>query len=189
MNLANKETPIYVIGHARYGKTTVATLLAAILDCKTADSSIFMAGRVVMPYLADNYDLHYRSAEHAHSERGPHRAKWRDAILEYNKEDPSRLSSEIFAENRIYCGCRSAEEYMAGKEKHKAFGIYVDSFDRLGTIEETFSIDRHDADAVLDNNGEWCDTVNRLMTIVKNFNLDGSKETEGRRGVGPIPRR
>tara|TARA_R110000824_G_scaffold1036_13_gene5737 strand:- start:1214 stop:1801 length:588 start_codon:yes stop_codon:yes gene_type:complete len=180
-------SPIYIVGNARHGKTTVATLLAGILDCGYADSSLFMADKVVRPYLAEKYDLHYTSAEHAHADRGGYRKDWRDAIMLYNQADPAKLSSAIFAENRIYCGCRSELEYAAGRERHGAFGLYVDAFDRLGTTEDTFDIPAHSCDAVLDNNGAWCDTVNRLMTIVANYNLDGSHSTAGRRGAGVLP--
>jgi len=184
---ANRETPIYVIGNARHGKTTVARLLAAVLDCSYADSSLFMADRVVRPFMEEHYGITYGSAEEAHRERGPHRAKWKEAITEFNADDPSKLSSEIFKENRIYCGCRSLEEFEAGKEKHQAFGLYVDAFERLGTREETFTIPSGNADIVLDNSGAWCDTVNRLLTIVSSNNLDGSHQTAGRRGVGVLP--
>ena len=184
---SNRDTPIYVVGNARHGKTTVARLLAAALDCSFADSSLFLADRVVMPYLKEHFGLEYPDAVAAHADRGPHRQKWRDAITEFNADDPSKLSGMIFETNRIYCGCRSEVEYLAGKEKYNAICIYVDAFERLQTKEETFDIPYGICDVKLDNNGEWIDTVNRLLTISKNFNLDGSKETLGRRGIGYAP--
>ena len=134
-----------------------------------------------------HFGIKYAWAAEAHADRGPHRSKWRDAIVEYNWADPAKLSSEIFSDNRIYCGCRSAEEFSAGKERHEAFGIYVDSFDRLQSEEQTFQILPYYADFVLDNNGVWSDTVNRLLTAVAHYNLDGSHQTACRRGAGPLP--
>ena len=162
---------IYVIGHAQHGKTTVAKMLSNILECTYADSSLFVIDTVVRPYLEKHRGLIYRSSEAAHADRNRCRPEWKDAIEEYNSADASRLSRDIFSKHRIYCGCRTAREYLAGSQALNAIGIYVDASERVEKRDETFGISVSMADVVLDNSWHINYTEKRLMEIVSDFKL------------------
>ena len=169
----NKNTLIYVIGHAQHGKTTVARCLAGMLDCSYADSSLWMADKVVRPYLAEKFDVHYETVEEAHRDRYKWREEWKASIAAYNAEDPAKLSREIFFENRIYCGCRTLAEYTAGRHELGAVSIFVDAYERSGELERGLEISPADCDYTLNNNEDWYYTIARIHTFVNNYNLLG----------------
>ena len=169
----NKHTPLYVIGHAEHGKTTVARCLAGMLNCTYADSSLWMADRVVRPWLAKRFDVHYDSVEEAHRDRHKWRAEWQEAIADFNAEDPAKLSREIFFDNRIYCGCRTLREFEAGQKEFGAVAVFVEAYDRHGGIERGLEIAPSHCDVVLNNNEDWYYTIARIHSFINNYNLLG----------------
>ncbi len=122
---------LLIIGHARHGKDTVCDILNKEFGFKFTSSSWFCAERVVLPALksfhsptrqADlleaNHNLYdevptYGTAEECFNDRHNWRDLWYDLISDYNRKWPARLGTEIFEENDVYCGLRSAREFHA----------------------------------------------------------------------------
>lgn len=170
---SSKNTRIIICGHAQSGKTRIAKLCDAILGCTSQDSSAEMLG-VVETFLALEHGLHYNSIEDMKSDKFNHRDKWCSAIREFCQENGlTAVADRIYSNHRIYIGPRTRDEYNAIREKYKPLSIWVSR-----DVETTpdMEVEWSDCDIVLDNNGDWSETVNRTLTILRRFNLDGSHE-------------
>src|SRR5262249_3721197 len=90
-------------------------------------------GSVIDHYYVNTVGKDYPSIQACYEDRGNHRAFWFDRISDYCRADPSRLGREIFMENDVYCGIRSAEEFHACKNAGLFdYSIFVDAYRRLG---------------------------------------------------------
>lgn len=157
---------LFVLGHARHGKDTVAEYIEQAFGLTFRSSSHIAAETVVMPYLAER-GITYPDVETAYADRVNHRAHWFDAIAAYNAECPTRLAQEIFRQYDIYVGIRNRAEFIHAKELAD-LSIWVDAFDRCPP-ESTASntILRTDADVIIDNSGSLDDLYNHIEGLFK----------------------
>lgn len=155
---------LMVIGHARHGKDTVCELLGRQYGLKFTSSSLFCAGRIMMPLFGDKY----KTVEECFADRSNHRAFWYDSINQFNTPDPTRLARLIYAENDVYCGIRHWAEFKAVKEaKLFDYCIWVDATLRMPSEgKDSMSLTSRVADYVLDNNGPIEALEGRLWTIM-----------------------
>lgn len=152
---------LVVTGHARHGKDTACEILrdASVsreypLGLGFISSSLFCAEHA-RAYLAAR-GIIYQTLALCYADRGNHRPLWHDAILDYNMPDRTRLAREIFLiENRIYCGLRNREEFLAiKKECLFEMSIWIDASKRLPPEpEDSMQILPTDCDYIVDNNG------------------------------------
>lgn len=162
---------LLVTGHTEHGKDTACEFLTEKFHLNFASSSYFVTEKAVRPYLADR-GLIYPSLQECYADRVNHRAKWYDAIVEYNTPDQARLGRELFTRMDIYCGLRSFEEFRAQRrERLFDFSIWVDrSFHLPHESEKSMKIRREDCDFVLDNNRgleDLKDNVVRLYDLLR----------------------
>lgn len=159
-----RKLKLMVIGHARHGKDAVCEILVEKYGLSFISSSRFVLEKAVWPAMARRY----RSVEECFADRHSCRAEWFGLIGAYNRPDPARLGSELFAEHDIYCGLRSAREFHALKIAGVFdFAIWVDASERCPPEpRDSCTVEPWMADFVLDNNGALADLeggVDRLM--------------------------
>lgn len=143
---------LFICGYGRHGKDTAANFLKARFGMNFVSSSMFMAERVVMPYLLEEHDMDYDSAEECFEDRHNHREKWHIAIADYNKEDLTRLSREIFEQYDIYVGIRSCAEFLASRELAD-LSIWIKDPRKPDEGRESCSIIEQDCDFTVLNSG------------------------------------
>lgn len=159
---------LIITGFKDHGKDTASTLFEQMYGAKVANSSMIACIEFIYDKLKDKYG--YTSIAKCHADRINHRAEWYDMICEYNTPDKTSLAKLIFAENNIYNGIRCIKELnaikAAGMVDHV---IWVDAFDRLGTIEESDSmtVSKLDADLILDNTGTKYDLEVNIIKLMK----------------------
>lgn len=177
-----KRPKILVLGHAEHGKDETCILLERYGDLAFTSSSMFCAERVIKPILLSAKDtadfaawratdpnhhegLLYEMAQMGqvadspmdlYADRKNHRAMWYDMIRWFIREDRARLGREIFAENDVYCGLRSAEEMVAlmrtGIVDHV---VWVDASHRMPPeATDSCTVTKGMADTVIGNNGD-----------------------------------
>ena len=161
---------LFICGHARHGKDTMAEELREEWGMTFHDSSYFMAERLVIEMMEREYGISYPSAHDCWLDRHNHRPKWYKIITEYNQNNPTRLTREIFEDADIYVGCRNRSEFLAAK--HLAdLSIWVDASQRLGAEpNSSMSIERADCDIVIENNESliiFKEKIHRLMSLLR----------------------
>lgn len=144
---------IFIIGHKRHGKDTVAEIMLEEHGFSYQASSWVCAERFMFDLLKD--EMGYESVMDAFLDRGKHRKRWFDEIHRFNQHDHARLSKLIFDTNDIYCGIRNRKEFEAAKRDiPNVFAIWVDASKRLPRESlESMELCESDADFVIDNNG------------------------------------
>lgn len=143
---------LFVLGQGRVGKDFACEILSKEYGLKHISSSLFVCEKAVYPVLQPKYG--YISPEECYQDRFNHRAEWFNLISDYNKDDPARLSRELFAEYDIYCGLRSAEELESAR--HLAdIVVWIDATERLGVSEgsDSMTVTKDMADIIIENNG------------------------------------
>jgi hypothetical protein len=175
LDLIIKRKPrLMVIGHARHGKDTACEILHTTFGFTFANSSLFVAERAVMPYMASVRGIRYASPEKCYADRHAYRADWFNAISRFNIPDRARLSREIFAQHDIYCGIRNDRELMAARNAGLfQAAIWIDRSDHVPPEPgESMRIERWMADFVVDNNGAIDDLRYNLCQLVKGQRWD-----------------
>ena len=166
---------LFIVGHGRHGKDTVAEFIRDKYGLTFKSSSFFCAEHVVRPFL-EEHDITYRSTQECFDDRANHRELWYQAIKRYNKDDVSRLSKAIFNEHDMYVGIRDRTEFL--ESKHLAdLAIWVDAFERVPAVDPTCKILRSDCDVIFDNNGteeELLAKVARFFNLITPIKLDNS---------------
>jgi hypothetical protein len=158
---------LFIIGHGRHGKDTVAEFIRDKYGLTFESSSKFCAEHVVRPWLA-KIGIEYDSLEECYDDRHTYRVEWYHAIMEFNEDDPSRLSREIFNTYDMYVGIRSRVEFLAAKQ-YSDLSIWVDAFQRHPEPDPTCVILKSDCDIVIDNNGsieEQQEKLTRLFDLL-----------------------
>lgn len=157
---------LFIVGHGRHGKDTVAEFLRDTYGLTFESSSMFCAEHICRPWMQD-LGVTYNSFRECYADRHNYRLEWYKAISAYNEKEPSRLSREIFESYDMYVGIRSREEFLASK--HLAdLSIWVEAWDRHPEPDPTCKILRSDCDIILDNNGEIKESRKKLVRL---FNL------------------
>tara|TARA_Y100000593_G_scaffold91656_1_gene181084 strand:+ start:718 stop:1530 length:813 start_codon:yes stop_codon:yes gene_type:complete len=162
---------IYIVGHGRHGKDTVAEIMRDNYGFTFTASSWFMAGKVVFPALRNKYG--YTSVAECFDDRHNHRAEWFDLIDKANPNG-TELSEAIFKQNDIYVGIRSKRELDAVKADNRfdPLVVWVDASKRLEPEpSSSISIAIEDADYVVDNNGAIDDLVDEVNIFVDQLSL------------------
>jgi hypothetical protein len=157
---------IYIVGHGRHGKDTVAEILRDDYGLKFTASSWFMAGKVVFPALKNKYG--YKSVAECFDDRHNHRAEWFDLIDKANPNG-TELSEAIFKENEVYIGIRNKRELDAVKadSRFNPLVIWVDASKRTQPEpESSMTIKQKDANYILDNNGTIDDLKANIFSLM-----------------------
>lgn len=105
---------LFVCGHGRHGKDAFAGFLADAAGVDFQSSSL-MCAPVVRKFMAER-GITYSSDLACFESRHSFRPYWREAIDEYNKDEPARLAALIFSQADIYVGIRSLREYQAARD-------------------------------------------------------------------------
>ena len=144
---------LLIIGHARHGKDTVATMLKEEFGLTHLASSEASSTIFVFDALKEKYG--YETVEECFADRTNHRAEWYDLICEYNSEDPARLAKEIMERANVYVGMRSQVEFEACK-KQRVFDAVIGVIDPRKPLEDQDSMNidvEKEAHAVIYNEG------------------------------------
>ena len=160
---------LFIIGKGECGKTDAKEIIVRETGLQAVDSSWFMAGKVVRPYLEKEHGITYGSIADCYEDRRNHRPKWRKAICEFNGPDPSLLAREIFAENDIYAGMRSRREFLVARDLCD-LSIWIDADQRVEKVDPSLDILKEDCDMIIDNNGtleEFQSRVLRFCDFIK----------------------
>jgi hypothetical protein len=157
---------IYIVGHGRHGKDTVAEILRDRFNFTFTASSWFMADKVIFPALKDKYG--YTTVRQCFDDRHSHRSEWFD-LIDKSNPNGTELSEAIFKQNDIYVGIRNKRELDAVKAdpRFDPFVVWVDASKRV-TPEpgSSMGITINDADYVVDNNGTVDDLANNIDALV-----------------------
>ena len=154
---------LFVIGHGRHGKDTVAEFAQKNYGLTFESSSMFCAEHVVTPWL-EKMGITYDSLEECYEDRVNHRQDWYEAIRSYNKEDESKLSRAIFAKYDMYVGIRSRIEFLEARH-FSDLSIWVEASKRWPDIDPTCKILKEDCDVIVDNNGTIEELYARLTRL------------------------
>ena len=169
---------IFVTGYGRHGKDTCAEFLRDKLGLSFVSSSWFVAERVVFPAVAEEFG--YSNVTECFEDRHNHRDLWFNLICEYNKDNPERLSGEIFDEYDIYVGIRNYNELEAAKKKwDDVLVIWVDAAERMPPEGgASCTVRDYQADLVIKNNGseeEFTARLDRLCELLAYNRRPGTK--------------
>lgn len=169
-----KNKRIILLGYGRHGKDTVAEMLRDKYGYKFQASSVFLAERVMMPYFNSlQSHIGYASVEECFEDRHNHRATWFEQIELFNYPDRTKLATELFKQNDVYVGMRSAKELQACKIAGTAdLVIWVDASDRMPPEDKaSCTVEPWMADYVIDNNGTLEDLAFNVQQLVEHLGL------------------
>lgn len=138
-----------IIGWGRSGKDTLAEFWEKQFGVKFTSSSWYCCEKVVFPILRQKYG--YVFVKDCYEDKHNHRSEWMNIISDYNKEDPSRLTKEILAQNDLYVGLRSKEELAASRHLFDLI-IWVDAEGRIvKESEDSCTVTKEMANIVIEN--------------------------------------
>lgn len=143
---------VFVTGHGRHGKDTVADLMTEMGGYRCCDSSRFVCEQAVFPHMQDRYS----DWQACYEDRHQHRDEWYELISKYNVEG-HELAYKLFQNHDVYTGLRNIRELDAAYRhpEMKPVVIWVDAMKRLPPEPSTsLTITRDHADYVIDNNGD-----------------------------------
>lgn len=157
-----------ILGHARHGKDTVASILTELIPTlKFCSSSMFAMEKVIWNVLQPKYN--YKTKDECFSDRENHRAEWYELITAYNTPNKSRLAEELLQEYDIYVGLRSREELLLCKQKG-LFDviIWVDRGEHQPPeSEKSCTVLSNDCNYIIDNNHSKSETTKQLILIIR----------------------
>lgn len=167
---------LMILGFARHGKDTAAEILRDNLGLKCASSSYTAAEKVMVPFLASK-GITYASLDECYADRVNHRQDWYEQIKAYNTPDGARLAREIYKDNDIYVGMRSAAELEAvKKEELFNYSIWVDRSKHVAPESSlSCSVTQAMADYTIDNNGTLEQLKEKMLALywdLQGFNFD-----------------
>jgi hypothetical protein len=169
---------LLILGFGRHGKDTVAEILRDEHGFKFISSSMFCAGRVMMPFFDrfnpfgehvagfDDRLFHsYPTVEACFDDRHNFRDIWHQQIAAWNKDDRTKLSREILEVADIYVGMRSLAEYEAAKHLYDDIW-WVDATGRGLPPEDknSMNIEFNSAEMRLVNNNGSLEDLHREVT-------------------------
>jgi hypothetical protein len=152
---------LFVLGHGRHGKDTVAKILHAHYGLTFRSSSEFVMVRAVWPFIGRDYG----TPAECFADRHNRRREWFDLISAYNRDDPARLARELFSEYDMYVGLRNCREFLAARELAD-LAIWVDASKRhLLEPADSMTVRSGDCDVIIDNNGTEEALERRVMRL------------------------
>ena len=163
---------LLIIGHGRHGKDTVGEILQDDHGHTFTSSSDFCK-EFVRFYLAER-GLKYATLDDCYTDRHNYRDTWFKAIQGYNREDPTRIATEMQASGySLYVGMRSRREYkacmIAGIFDHV---IWVDRSEHLPPEPpESMELTKCYADFIIDNNGTLRELRHKIDTLQEDYFL------------------
>jgi hypothetical protein len=176
---------LMICGEARSGKDTFADMICESSNggYSKRSSSECAIENAIFPRLDEIYS--YREArkvrriyenlgadeayKYLYENRFGFRACWKEAICEYNSEDPCRLMKELFRTSNIYVGIRSLREFTAG-EKAGVFDLSV-WVERPGVDEdESNEITSNNCQILVRNDGRLSDLRDNALAILDFIN-------------------
>lgn len=159
---------IFIIGHKRHGKDTVANMLNE-RGFKFVSSTDYVARHIVYPKLKHVYE----SVEDCIADRDGFRKLWYLYINEYVENDLTKLTKEIFKVSDLRVGVRNSVELEAAKQaKLVDYVIWVNASKRLPLEDSnSISVKQSQADYVIDNNGTEEDLVKQFELLIKKLKL------------------
>ena len=122
---------IIICGHGRHGKDTMAEYLEAIHGFAFVSSSKFCSAKLMFNTLKDKYG--YKTPLECFEDRHNHRTEWFDTISEYCKENPAKLTKEIFG---IYLDVFASASVPKDSKLSKGFVLFAS----LGCPSNEFSM-------------------------------------------------
>jgi hypothetical protein len=160
---------LLIIGHARWGKDSLAELLNEEFGYTFESSSQSAANIFLYDALKDKYG--YSTPEECFEDRVNHRQEWYEAICDYNKDDRARLAKGILERSDCYVGMRDRDEIEEClRQGIFDLVIWVDASERLPEEDaSSFNIDKSCADIIIENNNtfeEFKTKVSRLGKIL-----------------------
>ena len=157
---------ILILGNARHGKDTVAELLNKHYNITFLSSSQAALDLFLYDKLKNKFN--YKSKEEAHNDRINHRELWYNEICNFNKNDKAKLAKEILNKANCYVGMRDNEEFIeCNKQNLFDIIIWVDASDRLPIEENSFNINKSEADIIIENNTTLKDLERKIIRIGK----------------------
>jgi len=166
---------LFIVGHGRHGKDTVAEFIRDDYDLNFQSSSMFCAEKVVRPWLAEHRGVVYATLEECYEDRLNRREDWYISIKEYNTPDLSRLSRGIFATYDMYVGIRDRDEFLESKV-FSDLSIWVDASERKDYVDPTCKILKGDCDIIIDNNGTEAEAHDRITRLFGFLGFDPSSK-------------
>jgi len=148
--IKENKTKYLIIGSARFGKDTFADMVYKLKGKKSISSSQIANELFIFNELKEKYN--YNNLEECFNDRVNHRKEWYDLICNYNKDDKTRLTKEIFKNYDIYIGLRDRNEFLESRHLFDLV-IMIDASDRINYIDNTFLLNNNDADIIITNNG------------------------------------
>jgi hypothetical protein len=158
---------LFICGHGRHGKDTVAEIIRDEFGLKFESSSMFCAEEIVRPFL-DKKGITYTTNEARYNDRHNHREDWYQAILEYTSKDRTRLAEAIFDKFDIYVGIRDRDEFRESKHLSD-LSIWVDASKRIDFVDPTCKIVESDCDVTIYNNGSLKDLRSVVVPFINNY--------------------
>jgi len=160
---------LLIIGNARHGKDTLAEILRDNFDLKFVSSSEAAADIFIYDKLKVKYG--YNTPEECFKDRLNRRREWYELIVDYNKDDKTRLARGILNMADCYVGMRDRIEIdECIKDGLFDLIIWVDASERLPLEDKSsFNIDNDCADIIINNNGSISELevrVNRLGLLL-----------------------
>lgn len=169
-NLKNQDSKrkMLILGPGRHGKDCFTEILTSKLkNYKFSSSSEFVNNLIIFDILKDKYN--YKTKEECFLDRSNHRTEWYNIICDYNKEDKSKLTKEIFKENDIYVGLRDNLEFKASYHLFEII-FWIDSSERLFgkniPFDNTLKIEMSESDIVINNNGTIEDLEKKIIDLI-----------------------
>lgn len=151
---------LYIVGYAQHGKDTVAGIITELTGLTAESSSWAACKKVIYPKLKSKY----KTIKECFEDRVNHRKLWYDMIVEYNKDNKTRLAEEIFSESDIYIGIRAKDQL---EETLHMVDLVIAVYDPRKEIETgSMDFDPFDyADVIIWNHKD----LNHLKEKVKNL--------------------
>lgn len=176
---------ILILGYGRHGKDEAATILSEEYNMDFVSSSMFCAGKVIMPLIQPGGKLEhvmpaYGSVQACFDDRHNFRAEWFNAIDAFNRPDATALGRAIFNEFDIYVGVRSARELHALRNSGDFdMAIWIDRSAHVPAEDRSScTVEPWMADFVVDNNGTLDELRINLLQLMDNTLMSPQDKVE-----------
>jgi hypothetical protein len=156
---------LLLLGHARWGKDSMAEILQEQFGLKFKSSSQAAAEIFIYDKLKEKYG--YNTPEECFEDRVNHRAEWYQLICDYNIDDKAKLAKGILEHADVYVGMRDYREIRECINQNLFdLIIWVDASERLPLEDvSSFNIKKSDADIIIENNGTYDEFKEKVIRL------------------------